>query len=316
MTIIVIGNGIIRSITVVQVQYNHGEKAILEVKKYHGLFPLLTALSLFVLFILLLISLIVTVRTNNYNKKRLTELRRLFESVGIERIDTNNPILDESDLIVIESWNKSVEEVEVVNQKREKYFSQMIHDLNAPIQILKMNAKMNTLKDDKKYALTIEQQLRELEGRISNFLHIEKISYFEKPEFKPVMMEPYLNQIAERFEVLSVDMTINYMSKNTEYLTDKVMYEKIIQNLIENAIKYGTNKKITINVTENKLQVINDVADDTTIDNIFIEKERKYSQTGNGLGVEIIKTYAKLLKLRIESKTANNKFIVTIENDN
>lgn len=311
--VIVVINTIIRSVTVVQVRYDQGEKVIVELKKYADVFPLLTQISIIAFFVIIVIILLFTAKSNYHNKKRLEELTRIFESVGLDKVDTENSILDTSDLIVIEAWNRSIEEVTSINEKREKYFSQMIHDLNTPIQILKMNAKMNILKDDKKYAQVIEDQLKELERRISNFLYIEKISYFEKPDFRPIVMQTYLKEIGEWFKVLSIDITVNYASKEIVYITDKAMYGKILQNLIENAIKYGRDKRIVINVTDNKLEVINYIADDLELGNIFAEKKRYYSQNGNGLGVEIIKTYANLLNLQIESETSDGKFIVTIK---
>lgn len=122
-------------------------------------------------------------------------------------------------------------------------------------------------------------------------------------------MEVFKNKYA------NLDYQVNYddIDEDTEVLIDQYMFEKILVNLIDNAMKYGSDDKISITKTGNIIYFKNKISTYLQNENIFETKTRRHSLNGNGLGVEIIKTYINLLGWSISSNTIENEFVVRIQ---
>jgi len=91
--------------------------------------------------------------------------------------------------------------------------------------------------------------------------------------------------------------------------TDKVLIKLLLLNLIENAIKYGSNKKVEIEITDSFLSISNDgeQIEEENLNRIFDrfyreDKSRNNEIEGHGLGLSIVKVVSKQLGFQVEIK--------------
>ncbi len=305
-------NLVIRSRTAIEVTIQDGAKHINKVRVYSEYFQLVTICSILILGTVIIISSIYIYRMNLEKSRRLSELSNLFTSVGFNQIKTPSSRLEPSDLVIVDSWNQSVEKILKQANEREQYFARMVHDLNTPLQILKMNAELNALDPDSDTSQIIEDEIKLLERRIKNYLLIEKISYFETPKIEAVNVVELLNKNIKRYNVLSKQITARYHKPDIIYQVDEIMLSHILQNVIENAIKYSDDQQVWIDVFQDRIEISNLASSSLDYD-IFKVSQRKFSETGNGLGTEIINAYASLLGYTVFSQKVGEVFKVTIQ---
>lgn len=303
----------IRSITVVKFATSGETQEILMVRKYADYFPTITLISVVIIIVTLIVSLLLLNNEQKRVKRRLSVLVNLFRQIGLTEIDAIDPILTDYELQVIDAWNDSVHEINHQKDQREKYIKGMVHDLKTPIQILKANARMFLLEfGDNEYVDAIRDELELLERTILKYLVVEKITYFEKVTLTHENIADYFEKIISRYQKLGFAITIKYLNTYNYFNVDKQMLSKIIVNIIENAMKHGVEKSMEIVIDDQQINFTNRIADDLEISNIFNAKKRYYSTNGNGLGIDIIKTYTKLLKWHVSSSKSGDKFTVEL----
>lgn len=314
--LVIIVNIYIRSQTIISIDNVSGTSVMQITKKYIEQFHLLTTISLLLLIGCMLISMLILVAENLLINKRLNVLVNQFAGIGLAKMDDNNPVLTDYDKTIIKVWNQSVNEVDELNQKRESYFKNMMHDLKIPLQLMSMNIEM--LKEDiedNEYVEALEEEMFLLNNEVINFLMIEKIAYFEKAHKKEVNIKRYFDYIKKRYLPLGYTIEVFEHQLKSSIYTDEGMLNRIVENIIENAIKHGNSEIIVINIYEQKIEFINNVKSKEKIEDVY-KRERFFSITGNGLGVEIINTYIRLLEWKISSNHEQDKFKVTIEFSN
>ncbi|WOO86815.1 hypothetical protein RZE82_06750 [Mollicutes bacterium LVI A0039] len=312
MTIIVLFNVYIRSLTVVNVEVMDGIKQISVVKAYYDYFGYLTIGSVLIVFSCWLISVYILIYQRKQLEKRLKTLTSHFAEVGISMIPRDNPLFTEDELLIIDTWNANIDIIEKQVNDREKYLNSMVHDFKIPLQILKSNVQLYNLKHgENKYVDAISEELIDLERDVLSYLVVEKINYFEQVDIQEYQLEDIFTQVQLRYKDLDFDVEVLYHNDASKLNTDLSMFLKIVDNIIENAMKHGESNRMRINVCADKLQFINE-ASEVAIADIFAHDKRHLSSNGNGLGVEIIKTYASLLGYQVDSKVDGEQFIVSL----
>lgn len=312
--VIIIVNVYVRSQTVMEINVENGIQKLETIKKYYDIFPQLTIYSFSILIIMLIISIALIFSSQNKMRKRLEQLTTSFEHANLSKIKNDNPIYTDEDLIILEAWNKSIDNINSQVQRREKYFNSMVHDFKTPIQILRLNMQMELLENgDSKYKQKINEELKLFEDMIMRYLKIEKIAFFETPKFEQVKLQPILENLSEKYANLDYKVDFKDIDSTCEVVIDQYMFDKIAVNLIDNPMKYGVDDTIIISKTGNTIYFKNRISTALDNENIFETKSRNQSLKGNGLGVVIIKTYIELLEWNISSKVEDNYFVVELK---
>lgn len=311
-TVVVILNIYIRAEKQIVVKIEDQARYLSVVNTYGDYIKIISYISVIALIVCIIVSVYMLMSYNKALADRHNTLVGYFEQVGLSKIDVHDPILTDYDLQVIDSWNESVKKIDCLNELREKYFKNMVHDLKTPIQILKMNIRMLSIDlPDNEYAEAIKEELEILEKSVTNYLILEKITFFEKVNLQSLEFDKYFNHIKERYNNMDFEINTFEINNTKLILTDETMFTRIVENLIENAIKYSSEKSIDIYLENETLIFVNKVDSKENIGNIFTGA-RKYSRMGNGLGVEIINTYIKQLNWSISSSHEKNEFQVFI----
>ncbi|UUV17653.1 HAMP domain-containing histidine kinase [Fusobacteria bacterium ZRK30] len=100
--------------------------------------------------------------------------------------------------------------------------------------------------------------------------------------------------------------------------TDKVLMKLLLLNLIENAIKYGDNKKVEITISDSFLSISNSGShiEEENLNRIFDrfyreDKSRNNEIAGHGLGLSIVKVISEKLGFQVEIKNREESGVIS-----
>jgi len=209
-------------------------------------------------------------------------------------------------------------------EKLRGVLKETLHELNTPVATIELNSKMleKRLEDEKSI-----QRLERIKSACEDLLHLyEQMEYGIKEHIHNIEKEQFeLAKIIEKsifkFKDIKGDIKINYDGNSCMLFTDKNGFEKSIDNLISNAIKYNKTKgTIFITFNENSLQ-IKDTGVGIDTENLFHIFDKYYQEnsmsSGVGLGLNIVKKYCDDNKVNIKidsQKDEGTTFILDLKN--
>lgn len=210
------------------------------------------------------------------------------------------------------------------DENLQKTVKETLHELNIPISTIKLNTQMLEKK------LTDEKELKRL-NRIklaSNELLklYENMEYQIKKEIDRIDITTFdlkdiILKSLDKFDDIKNDITIEVDIEPVKITSDINGFEKVIDNLISNALKYNIieNGQIKICFKKNVLSVYN-TGKEIDTKNLFIIFDEYFqedsSKNGFGLGLNIVKEFCDINKIaiKIEPNENGNKFILNLKN--
>jgi signal transduction histidine kinase len=183
---------------------------------------------------------------------------------------------------------------------------EILHELNIPVSTIQANSKLlkRTLKNN-------EKALKRLERIDDSSVRLERLYrelvYSIKKEIHSVEKEPFRvdELIEERVSILRLQQR-NYFLLSLEPLTivvDKIGFEKIVDNILTNAMKYSDKQEPITIYLKGSILTIEDRGigmDETELITIY---ERYYqsdnSSNGEGIGLALVKAYCDDEKIKI-----------------
>lgn len=192
-----------------------------------------------------------------------------------------------------------------------------LHEINTPVATIKMNTKMLQKKEQNPKNL---ERLERIETSCDNLLNLyNQMEYSLKEKIDSVTVECFdINEIIEKsiekFKDIKKDIQIIYQPQSLMIETDKNGFERVIDNLISNGIKYNKpNGKINIFVEDNTLK-ISDTGIGIDTKNLFHVFDKYYQEnslnSGIGLGLNIVKAYCD--KYKIDLKIDSTKDVGSV----
>lgn len=205
----------------------------------------------------------------------------------------------------------SEEENKRLTESKNRMLMDLSHDIKTPITTIKGFSQALygglIVEEDKKerYYKTIynkSERVSELVDDLFEFVKFENNNY--KVNFEEIDLAEYLRQIivlfVDELEEKSFNLDINIPEDQVMFKTDTKLFKRLINNLVENAIKYndkGTTlrvdlrdigKYIVIEVADNGVGIDEKVRD--KIFDAFVRgDESRKSDGGSGLGLSISK---------------------------
>lgn len=193
------------------------------------------------------------------------------------------------------------------DENLQKKIKETLHELNIPASTIKANTQML------RKSLSDEKSLKRL-GRIEKanedllFLY-NQMEYEIKKEIDRIdKQEFFLNEVLEssisKFDDIKGSIKIKTNTQNIRLNSDKNGFQKVIDNLISNAIKYNIeNGLVKIDFEDDFLMIYNSGKSIDT-KNLLIVFDEYFQENGNskgfGLGLNIVKEFCD--KNRIEIK--------------
>ena len=212
-------------------------------------------------------------------------------------------------------------------QNRTKEFMEdFSHEVKTPLTLVKnynqalLNNMIQTPEEQRNCYHLIDREMNRMQRLIQNFLDFTKLDAQAVELVKqPIVFAQNVEEIVSKYELVfkennvTLDMKLDY---DVIILADEDRLEQIIQNIIQNAIRYAKDEpyiRITMETKENTCVLA--IADNgvgiseenlAIITNRFIRvnKVRSRKEAGTGLGLSIVEKLMELHggKLSIESQ--------------
>ena len=200
------------------------------------------------------------------------------------------------------------------DEKLELSIKETIHELNIPVSTIKMNTQLleKTITEEKSL-----KRLERIKQASNNLLKLyENMEYNIKKEIDKIdkqefYLEDLVKTCVEKFEDIKQDVKIYVDVPNIRILTDLNGFEKTIDNLISNAIKYNIKETPIVKITfkESVLSIFN-TGEKIDTKNLFIIFDRYFqensSKDGFGFGLAMVKEFCDKNKISINIDTLEN----------
>ena len=210
------------------------------------------------------------------------------------------------------------------DEKLEQSIKETIHELNIPVSTIKMNIQLleKTITDEKS-----QKRLERIKQASNNLLKLyENMEYNIKKEIDKIdKQEIYLDDLVkncvEKFYDIKKDVKISMDIPNINIFTDLNGFEKTIDNLISNAIKYNVKDNPLVEISyKNSILSIFNTGEQIDTKNLFIVFDKYFQEDttkdGFGLGLAMVKEFCDKNKISINIDTTEfgNQFNLNIKN--
>lgn len=281
-----------------------------------------------IIFILLLLLITAKLKRN----KDINQLNFLLKKLNSGNYNTRFRIRTSDKRIkllcnqlnkIMDTFQQYNEEREYLDRERKRMISNISHDLRTPltsiigyIELIQVNTNMN-LEQHNEYLAIIHKKAKDLSNFLNSFFELAKVEEqdFSIKQSKINIIKVIEDVLVTNYNKLTnenINISFNYPSENLFVIGNEYATERIIQNIVDNAIKYGKEGKIIgIDVFPNNKYIQIDIWDkgkgipENELPFIFTrlyrgEKFRNISSNGSGLGLTIVKQLLKKIDGKIE----------------
>lgn len=195
------------------------------------------------------------------------------------------------------------------NKARTEMFQNLSHDLKTPISVIKSytEAIKDGIEDINSIGI-IENQANILENKANKLLELNKIEYIKDSNFEDINLKDLIIDVCKNYK-----FNFEFELENVEFKGFYENYRTVIENLIENALRYK-NERIKIILRDNYLEVFNDGKriDDNLINSIF-DPYVKGIDGNFGVGLSIVKRTMDVFGYDVRAKNLESgvAFIIT-----
>ncbi|MBU1044765.1 MAG: HAMP domain-containing histidine kinase [Candidatus Omnitrophica bacterium] len=230
-------------------------------------------------------------------------------------------------MILAETFNQMLERIELLIREMKDVSNNIAHDLRSPITRIR-GISETTLSGDQNLA-AYQKMSQDIIAESDRFIVMINtmldIAQTESGviDFSqvPVNMEEIINDAYQLFLPVALDknicLTLNLLDKPLVVIGDRSRLQRLIANLIDNALKYTlSGGMVKISASRNSSRVIIEVADTgigidqsdlPQVFNRFYRSDKSRSLSGNGLGLCLAQSIAKAHKGEITAASIVDK---------
>lgn len=217
---------------------------------------------------------------------------------------------------------KARKEAEQANAAKTRFLAVASHDLRQPIHALglffaELAERVHTKKNER-IIRQVEDSIEAINSMLNALLDVSKLDAgIVKPEISPFSLGGLLSRLNAEFQPVAMENKNRLKIRNTtvSVISDPAMLERILRNLIGNALRYTKNGRILVGMRRRKKDLEIQVLDtglgipNDQLEDIFVEFHQLHNpardrRQGLGLGLAIVKRLAHLLQhqVRVKSK--------------
>lgn len=221
---------------------------------------------------------------------------------------------------------RNMEELKEVDKLRRDLIANISHDIRTPISIIHGYIETLIMKHDsldtqkqQEYMQTIIKSTERLKRLMTDLFELSKLESRQiKPKMERFFMFDLLQDLSRKYKLLAqernIDLETELPSKMTVVCADIALIERVLQNLIDNALNYTPEKgKVKIKMEEVSRQVHVSVMntgsgiateDLPKIFDRYYKVENNKTNRGTGLGLAIVKNILEIhdADIRVESE--------------
>jgi signal transduction histidine kinase/DNA-binding response OmpR family regulator len=280
--------------------------------------------------------------TKYQTQKKEQEILLLTEQNKLAQKEKRNQLILLSGLLLVMAFIGGVlyyaykNKIATANKFREldelksRFFANISHEFRTPLTLIKspvqnLQTELNS-EAAKKQLNLIDQNANRMLVLVDQLLELSRL---DAGKYKLVFKQEYpdllLRAIIEPFEYQAKEKGLVFCcdfqcGENPVWL-DRDIVEKIVSNLLFNAVKYTpTRKQVSIDafIKDSSLQmsISNDVIDITQAElNSLFERfyQRKSTDQGTGIGLSLVKELVDLYRGELHVKVENEKLSFTIK---
>lgn len=201
------------------------------------------------------------------------------------------------------------------NQQIQQFFSGVSHDLKQPLQAIEIFA--HALRDpDEAERQTLSERLsrsvENLQSLLAELLDVTRLEdRINDVVREDLSLAPILDNIQHEFEALAADKGLAISVEGVENArvhSNAMMLERVVRNLMSNAIRYTRKGEIRLSCQAEEQHVVLTVSDtgvgipDQSLSRIFepfTRVENGTGESGHGLGLSIVKRITSLLGIEV-----------------
>ena len=230
-------------------------------------------------------------------------------------------------ILCVMIWH-NVKAQNIQEQKRLDLTNKLAHDIKTPVFVISGYAY--SLKEDIDrnerdfYIDNIIEEADEINDLVQKMLNFSKLDSYTMKLNKTVFdLFEAVQKTAEKYTALPENKTIALTQSGDNMIcADRELMETVIQNLIDNAVKYSLPEtEITIEVNGNTLSVSNQTEPLTKSElkqlwQPYYRKDKSRSKKGNGLGLSIVKSILDLHEAKYIVEMTGNILTITVKTEN
>ena len=212
------------------------------------------------------------------------------------------------------SWNSIKKQIEQ-EQRLRTVTNAMAHELKTPLFIVGGYCEnlMENINSEKRehYAYVISQQTQEMNELVVKMLEYSKLdSKSFEPKMESFNITALVRELISNYDLYNIELE---RDNEINITADKKLITSVIENLLDNAIKYTTDiDQIKVAVKNGKLTVSNPCAQlsKQDIDNMWQPYHRNADNSekeGFGLGLAIVKSICEMHKMKYRAEYADGK---------
>jgi signal transduction histidine kinase len=225
----------------------------------------------------------------------------------------------------------NIEEMKTMDNLRRELVANVSHDLRTPlatiqgyIETILMKADSLSDEDKKEYMQTIFASTERLKNLVEELFELSKLEARETvPKPEPFSIAELVQDVKQKnliiAETKKIDLSIKFPFDLPFVYADIGMMEKVLQNLLDNAIKFTSEGgNITISLSPEKQDILVTVKDTGSgissedLPHIFdryqkAERINMHDNVGLGLGLAIVKKILEVHNISIDVKSAEDE---------
>jgi signal transduction histidine kinase/CheY-like chemotaxis protein len=317
-------------------------------------------LNLILLLLVLLTSMLIAMRVSRRITLPVLEMSNAIRRIGDGHLDTHiagnqvqeldalaSGINDMAQLLqqdrntlqqrideATEEMRRKKEEAERANFDKSRFLAAASHDLRQPMHALglfvgELHSRLDTV-EQRKIASKVEESVEALSGLLDSLLDISKLDAgIVIPQIQGVDIEAMIKRLVQDFIPVAQRKNISLRVRcvNTMVLSDPVLLERILLNLLSNAIRYtpqngtvllGCRKRgedLRIEVRDNGIGIPPTEQQNVFREFVQLANSARDRSKGLGLGLAIVDRLARLLHHSLTLRSAPGRgstFAVTV----
>jgi len=218
------------------------------------------------------------------------------------------------------------EEAEKANFDKSRFLAAASHDLRQPMHALglfvgELHSRLDK-PEQKKIASKVEESVEALSSLLDSLLDISKLDAgIVIPQIQGVDIESMMRRLVQDFDSVAQrkNITLRIRCLKGAVLSDPVLLERILLNLLSNAIRYtppnGTvllacrrrGDNFSIEVRDNGIGIPVDEQENVFREFVQLANSARDRSKGIGLGLAIVDRLAKLLNIPLTLRSAPNQ---------